>query len=141
MAVGLLQGARELAGHGQQAGLFLADGAGFALQARVFVVGADQGGEGLAGAVDQLQGAVKAGLGGAQLGFGAAGDGLGELVVQARQRGVQVAQLVGVDQAELLGASDLGQQGGPSRRHRPPSGGVVSGASRLWTCWASGGSW
>ncbi|ADJ62814.1 conserved hypothetical protein [Herbaspirillum seropedicae SmR1] len=112
LAVGLLQGAGELAGHGQQARLAIAQGAGFALQAGIGVFAADQGGEGFAGPVDQLEGAFEARLGLPQQGFRAAFDGVGELVVQARQLGVQVTDLAGVGQAQRLRAGNLGQQRG-----------------------------
>eukprot|EP01022_Parablepharisma_sp_SALTPOND_P000588 TRINITY_DN1031_c0_g2_i1.p1 TRINITY_DN1031_c0_g2~~TRINITY_DN1031_c0_g2_i1.p1 ORF type:complete len:1767 (+),score=728.11 TRINITY_DN1031_c0_g2_i1:17998-23298(+) len=112
LAVGLLQGAGELAGHGQQARLAIAQGTCLAFQAGIVVFAADQGGECLAGPVHQLQGTLEAWLGLAQAGLGTAFDGIGELVVQARQLGMQVADLAGVGQAQRLGASHLGQQRG-----------------------------
>ena len=112
LAVHLLQRTVELAGHGQQARLRLAQAARRALQQQVAVAVADDGGDGVRGAVDELGCAVVALARLAQAELGTAGDGVGKLAVQARQLRLQQLHLAGIHAAQLVGAHHLAQQGG-----------------------------
>lgn len=112
LAVGLLHGAVELAGHGQQPRLGMAQRARLALKPHIAAVAADQRRQRLPGALDQGQRARKARLGLTQPRLGAAGNGIGKLIVQARQLGMQVLELRGIGQAQGLRAGHLGQQAG-----------------------------